>query len=109
MIIHEDQSIIVRNGWLSGWRIECKRTGRTFVPSRDQTEKIGIFWYDIRNRGAHLSLNKRRSENMLMQAFAWAVMEPDLPTSRHFMEMERDAYVALIISLSNEIELERQN
>lgn len=86
MILFEDEQVTVSQGWLRGWRVLDKVTGRQLVPPRDIEIRMGFAWKILRHdMGGRNSLG-RDAEPWLMRAFADACLDPSSDAARRFLD-----------------------
>lgn len=86
MILFDDEQVTVSQGWLKGWRVLDKVTGRQLVPPRDIEIRMGFAWKIIRHDMRASKSLARDAEQWLMRAFADACLDPSSDAARRFLE-----------------------
>lgn len=104
MILYEDDFIRVTDGWFRGPRVIDKSTGAIMVPSAEQRVQFGLVWHKVRRSRAIQSYNARRTENLLMAWFGYAVVDPSSDAARRFVRMTPDEATSHLIATANDVE-----
>lgn len=97
MIFYEDALMQVKQTWWGPWRVVNKSTGATIAPELILQERMGFVWKKIRtNRDLEPGFRKF-CEDVLMQTFGLAAMEPNSMVGFMFAQTEPDRLAASII------------
>ena len=97
-VIYEDQLFTVKQGWLGPWRVVDKTSGATIAPELILQEKIGLVWPKIRQNKNLTADFRRFAEQVLMQTFAVAAIEPNGPMGKLFSQSSPDAIAFAVIN-----------
>ena len=83
-VLYEDELFIVKQSWLGPWRVVNKSSGATIAPELILQEKVGLVWPKIRGNRELEPRFRRFCEDVMMQSFAIAAIEPRGPLAQMF-------------------------
>lgn len=75
--LYENSIVRVRNGWLTGWRIDNKLRGTTIIPNKQWKETIGMVWHEVSKLRADDP--DRLGERLMFESFAAIALQPNAP------------------------------
>lgn len=101
-VIYEDALFIVKQGWLGPWRVVSKQTGATIAPDQQLKIKVGLTWPKIRRNRELEPRFRRFAEDVLMQSFAVAAVEPRSPMAMMFVLSSPEELAAMIVEEAKE-------
>jgi hypothetical protein len=97
MVFYEDDLMQVKQSWWGPWRVVNKATGATIAPEVILQERMGFAWKKIRTNKELEPGFRRFCEDVLMQTFGLAAMEPNSMVGFMFAQSEPDDLAASMV------------
>ena len=100
--LFESDMYIVKQGWLSGWRVIFKPSGTTILPTLDLKIRIGLIWKKIRTgKYKKMSPPSNDAESILFETFAVCCLDPKSAATIEFLGMDLDDLATSIVYQAN--------